>query len=415
MTMGEARTNRNISTQELEPKLRKRKGRAGVWEVRYRRYLADGSEERPKEILGDEIEFPSKSAVRNSAKWKALDERVNKVRVVTFFRDLCRMYKEEQIPQWGSQGSQRTGKSNLPYLEDKWGGTRLDQMMQMRFEIRTWLEGDLPLRTNAEQQASRQTRKHLRTLLVQMFGYAADKNYVPYNPFTGTALTVKRGGALPVDRSRFYITPEQFRWMQSDPDTPAHVKTMQLIAYTAGMREEEFLALMWDDIDFDGPEPQIEINRTVDGKHIREFAKSGHSKAPVPMCDLLGAALLCYHDEKPSVNNWLFGSIRTGRPMWPDSLRQDHLRPALWRMAAKFKLRGVPEGTGFHSFRHAYNALIEEVNDGSVESIKQVQLALMRHGDQRTNDRYGKSAPPRRKRARIAQAAVTELAMGAVN
>lgn len=105
----------------------------------------------------------------------------------------------------------------------------------------------------------------------------------------------------------------------------------------------------------------------------------------------------------------------TTGPMWDDSLREDHLRPALRRMAAAFKLGEVPLGTGFHSFRHAYNALIEQVSDGSAESIKKVQLQLLRQGDERTNDRYGKSAPPRRNRARMTQAAVTELAMGAIH
>ncbi len=82
---------------------------------------------------------------------------------------------------------------------------RLDQLIQMKYEIRNWLQGDLPLRTNPEEQASRQTRKHLRTLLVQMLTYAVDKHYLPFNPFTGNALTVRKGGAPPVDRSEFSL------------------------------------------------------------------------------------------------------------------------------------------------------------------------------------------------------------------
>jgi len=113
----------------------------------------------------------------------------------------------------------------------------------MKYDVKNWLEGDLPLRTKPHAQASRQTRKHLRTLLVQMMTYAVDKHYLPYNPFTGTALTVKKGGAPPVDRSEFFITPEQFRWMMKDPLTPGHVKMMILLAYTTGLRSEEFLAL----------------------------------------------------------------------------------------------------------------------------------------------------------------------------
>jgi len=406
--------DRNMSRQEPEPKLRKRKGRPGIWEARYRRYAADGTVERPREVFGDEIEFSSKTVLKNSSKWKEFIERINDIRVVVFFRDLCRLYRKEEITKRVFKG-QTTAKGQLCYLEDQWGGMRLDQLVKMKYEIRNWLEGDLPLRTRPETQASRQTRKHLRTLLVQMLTYAVDKHYLPYNPLTGTALTVKKGGAPPVDRSEFFITPEQFRWMMNDPLTAAHLKMMILLAYTTGLRSEEFLALKWNVIEFDGPEPRIRIERTVDGKHVREAAKSENSKAPVPMCDRLGAALLYFKDENPSVNDWVFGSLRTGRPFHRTALGADHLLPALRRMAAEFRKdipNGIPKGTAFHAFRHAYNALIAQVGVDDPAKVKEVQMKLMRHGDERTNDRYGKSAPPLRQRARQAHINVSDLVMG---
>lgn len=124
--------------------------------------------------------------------------------MVVFFRDLCRLYREGEIKQRVFKG-QSTARGQLCYLEDKWGEKRLDQLIQMKYEIRNWLQGDLPLRSSPSAQASRQTRKHLRTLFVQMLTYAVDKHYLPYNPFTGTALAVRKGGAAPVDRSEFFI------------------------------------------------------------------------------------------------------------------------------------------------------------------------------------------------------------------
>lgn len=100
-----------------------------------------------------------------------------------------------------------------------------------------------------------------------------------------------------------------------------------------------------------------------------------------------------------------------GRPLWDDSLREDYLRPALLRRSAKFKLKSVPEGTGFHAFRYAYNALILDVSATAGE-VKKIQMQLLRQGDKLTNDRYGKSAKSTRDRARAAHTAVTELAMG---
>jgi len=89
--------------------------------------------------------------------------------------------------------------------------------------------------------------------------------------------------------------------------------------------------------------------------------------------------------------------------------------PALWRMAIAFRKeipKGIPEGTGFHAFRHAYKALIAQVGTDDPQKVKEVQMQLLRQGDARTNDRYGKSAPPLRQRARQAHINVSDLAMG---
>ena len=104
--------DRNMSRQEPEPKLRKRKGRPGIWEARYRRYAADGTVERPREVFGDEKEFPSKTALKNSLKWKQFIERINDVRVAVFFRDLCRLYRLDEVTQRVFKG-QSTARGQL--------------------------------------------------------------------------------------------------------------------------------------------------------------------------------------------------------------------------------------------------------------------------------------------------------------
>jgi integrase len=108
------------------------------------------------------------------------------------------------------------------------------------------------------------------------------------------------------------------------------------------------------------------------------------------MCDRLGAALLYFKDEYPPVNDWVFGSLRTGRPLHRTSLDADHLLPALRRMAVAFQKEipyGIPRGTGFHALRHAYNVLIDLVGTDDPKKVKEVQMKLLRHGDERTNDR----------------------------
>ena len=80
-------------------------------------------------------------------------------------------------------------------------------------------------------------------------------------------------------------------------------------------------------------------------------------------------------------------------------------------MATEFR-KEIPNGTAFHAFRHAYNALIAQVGGRPPAKVKKVQMQLMRHGDERTNDRYGKSSPPIRQRARQAHINVSDLVMG---
>lgn len=81
-------------------------------------------------MLGDEIEFPNKTALKNSPKWQKFIQRINNIRLAVFFRDLCLLYREEEVTQRVFKG-QSTARGQLCYLEDKWGGMRLDQLIQM--------------------------------------------------------------------------------------------------------------------------------------------------------------------------------------------------------------------------------------------------------------------------------------------
>src|SRR5215469_17611041 len=76
--IGSAKQSRNRSWQQPRPTLRKRKGKPGVWSVRYRRYFADGTTEHPREFIGNDVEFPNITAVKASDRYKELVERINR-------------------------------------------------------------------------------------------------------------------------------------------------------------------------------------------------------------------------------------------------------------------------------------------------------------------------------------------------
>jgi hypothetical protein len=85
------------------------------------------------------------------------------------------------------------------------------------------------------------------------------------------------------------------------------------------------------------------------------------------------------------------------------------------RMAAAFRKeipKGIRKGTGSHAFRHVYNAQIAQVGTDDPKKVKEVQMQLLRQGDERTSDRYGNAAPPLRQRARQAHINASDLAMG---
>ena len=67
------------------------------------------------------------------------------------------------------------------------------------------------------------------------------------------------------------------------------------------------------------------------------------------------------------MNDWVFGSLRPGRPFHRTQVGADHLLPALRRMAAAFR-KEIPKGT----FRHAYNALIAQVGTNDPDKLKGV-------------------------------------------
>jgi integrase len=381
-----------------------------IWEARYRRYSEDGTSEQPVESFGDVTQYPDKTALKNSHQWSVFIRRINVVRDAVLFSDLCRVYYDEHIQSSRLRNKNKyTYIRNMTYLEEKWGRLRLDELCRSGLKIKQWLEGDLRSVRYPKQQLAFQTREHIRALLSQILNFAVLRGDIPANPFDQIRL-LTTGGARPVDRSEFEITPQMFRWMQADQKTPGHVRMMQFIAYCMGLRVDEILGLRYDLINFDGEEPSIELKYSVVGKDVQPTLKTVESEAILPMCDLVGAALLCYKDEYPPVGGWVFGSMRTERPFHGGILTADHLRPALHRMALEFRKqipRGVPSGTGFHSFRHNYRKLMDELN-----SPMEVQQRLMRHADEAMTKHYGKHSWAMKRRMREVHTSVTDLAMG---
>ena len=129
-------------------------------------------------------------------------------------------------------------------------------------------------------------------------------------------------------------------------------------------------------------------------KYIADTTKNDESADDVPLDDSFIEELRRWKAQCiQSPEGWLFASIDTRRPFHASPLQQGHLRPA-------GKQLGIM-GLGWHTFRHSYRTMIDDLG-----TPVGVQQKLMRHADIRTTmNVYGSAfeETKRRVNARIAE------------
>ena len=111
-------------------------------------------------------------------------------------------------------------------------------------------------RTQRGNPISDKTVRHSYCILVLIFNYAEDEEYILKNPMRKIdcpKLTKKKVCALKPDEAKkfFALLPQQ----------PADFKCMLYLLITSGLRRGELLGLQWHDIDF--KRCTIDINRNI--------------------------------------------------------------------------------------------------------------------------------------------------------
>src|SRR5262249_15633058 len=105
-------------------------------------------------------------------------------------------------------------------------------------------------------------------------------------------------------------------------------------------------------------------------------------------------------DDDPDLETFVFANIDTGRPFHASPLQQDHIRPA----GKKLGIMGL----GWHTFRHSYRTMIDDLG-----TPIGVQQKLMRHADIRTTmNIYGSAFEETKRRV---NAKVAELVLPATS
>ncbi|MDE2102770.1 MAG: hypothetical protein KGL39_36335 [Patescibacteria group bacterium] len=99
--------------QEGYIELRKRKRLPNLYELHYRKYMADGSYTHEREMLGTVKELPTKKALMDKA--AEVRARINAEPKGVFFRDVAARYKVEHIKVKLRPRSQVTAEGFLVY------------------------------------------------------------------------------------------------------------------------------------------------------------------------------------------------------------------------------------------------------------------------------------------------------------
>jgi integrase len=154
-----------------------------------------------------------------------------------------------------------------------------------------------------------------------------------------------------------------------------------------GLRISEILGLQWGDFDFENH--TFLVQRSSVGGRIDEV-KTEYSKDYVPLDLRLEELLLRWRSFSTFAKDedWVFANPQTGKPYHQESLKKRQLR----RVA---ELIGLPEGIGWHTFRHTYRSWLDETG-----APMKVQQELMRHASiQTTMNIYGRAMTDSKRKA----------------
>jgi integrase len=274
----------------------------------------------------------------------------------------------EELPERTSTA--RTYRSRLQnHIKPKWGDCPIAEIEPLAVE--QWLKG-LPLASK--------TRRHIQNLMHILFDCAMRWKLIKLQKNPIDLVRVKDGSKR--TRRPSTLTVEEFRRVIQLFREP--YRTMCIVAGCLGLRISEVLGLQWSD--FDWTKQQVRVQRSwVEGRV--NFPKTEASEAWMPVDPLLAQVLFEHRHRTRLQSQWVFASPRTGRPLNPCTAARRWLVPA-----------GEKAGVGrigWHSFRHSYSTLLNELG-----TDLKVQQALLRHADIRTTmNVYTRAVPDRLRQA----------------
>ncbi len=288
--------------------------------------------------------------------------------------DLIAHYSNIELSE---EGGKRTSTREVyeGYLRvqiaPKWGHLRLDQVKTVAVE--SWLKS---------LDYAPGTLSKIRNIMSAIFTHAKRYDMIQTNPIEGVRCSSKRRRAPDI------LTPDEFKSLLNE--LPQRERVMVMLVGTTGLRRSELIALIWQDIDFETL--QVDINKSCVRAQVGT-TKTAASAKPIPLLPEVAASLCEWRKMTPyaSQTDFLFPSIRNhGKtPLWPDMILTDHIRPAAVRAGITGKR------IGWHTFRHSIGTNLRFLG----VDVKTAQ-ELLRHANAKTTlDLYTQAVSQQKREA----------------
>jgi len=264
------------------------------------------------------------------------------------------------------------------FIKPKWGEYAIAKVSS--FAVQEWLK-NLMRSNDSRRPVAPKSKVAIRSLMHILYDCALRWGFVPLqiNPFGNRLVRIKE--ASKKLREARVLTVEQFhrllehRLMNKEP-----FRTMAHLAMCLGLRCNELFALRWSDID--RQTSALNIERGV-VRGIIDDPKTPSSEASLPLATELADLLTKWKQRSPfkAASDFIFASpLRGGTsPYEPHGIQQNRLRVAGLET-------GLGDGIGWHTFRHTYCSLLDDLG-----APLRVQQKLMRHADARMTLKYGKA------------------------
>jgi integrase len=177
----------------------------------------------------------------------------------------------------------------------------------------------------AEGGLGRNSLAHVRSLASGVFSHAVNLGLIPHNPVRDAKVLAKVEAPQPTE---FFTREEVERVMDALEGMPMERCAVSL-CFWAGLRPSECAALKWTDINLDGEEPSVTVERGFVRGEVGDL-KTPESRGKVPLVPQCASVVRTWR-EKTEGDGWVFENAAGG----PSSVREMARRTIKPRLAQK--------------------------------------------------------------------------------